>query len=165
LKILFRNIIVLFVLCFCVTVNAFAQNYKLKTKSTETDLKIIDKDYYFFMDRKDVVAYIKKISKAEHKNLKIEIKKMKGVCFESINLNKQIDDVEITSVQNLLKTKIVTMALRDGKIAVQNKKSQQFLQELKTTSQQNTNTMQNTIQTNFIDKDSNIIYSNSILNS
>jgi hypothetical protein len=164
-----KNILqhIIFVLSFCilVNVNASAQNFKLKTKSAETDLKIIDKDYYFFMNRNDVIGYLKQLGKTEHQNYKIEIKKMKGVCFESINLNKQIDDVEITSVQNLLKNKIVTMALRDGKVAVQNKKSQQFILEINKISQQYTDTLQTTIQTIFIDKDSNIIYSNSILNS
>ena len=86
----FKYFSLLLVLCFtCIAMFSGAQTFNLKSQAAETDLKIIGDSAYFFMDRKDVMDLMKQLAKQDKKDYSILIKKMKGVCFESINLRKE----------------------------------------------------------------------------
>lgn len=127
----FKYFSLLLVLCFtCITMFSGAQTFNLKSQAAETDLKIIGDSAYFFMDRKDVMDLIKQLAKQDKKDYSILIKKMKGVCFESINLRKEIDDQEITAVQYLIRTKLLALALQENKVAVKWKKGGEFLSQV-----------------------------------
>jgi hypothetical protein len=127
-KLFLKHIIFVFALLFISGVNLlFGQTYSLKQKSAETDLKIICDSAYFFMDRKDVVVIIKKLEKQNKKNYKQLIKKMNGVCFEAINLRKTNDDADIAILQKIFLSDIIFNAIQTKKVAIQWKKSNDYL--------------------------------------
>jgi hypothetical protein len=98
---------------------SFAKIIKVKSVFNETDLKIVDSHVVYYMTNPDVIKYIAISDKENKTNNKLLIQKMKGVCFSQINLNKTINDKDITLITQLLKSDILVRALHDGKCAVQ----------------------------------------------
>jgi hypothetical protein len=154
MKTILKNSTIVLVLLF-VTNSVLGQVYPLKTKVAETDLKIICDSAYFFMDRKDVTAILKKMEKVNKVKYTMPIKKMNGVCFEAINLRKPNEDKDIEQVQQLFLTTILNQAITTKKVAVQWKKSKEFIPELIKSTTNNTNTV-------FSDKNKIVLQINSI---
>jgi hypothetical protein len=154
-----NSIIVCLLLLLISTQHAFGQVFELKQKIVETDLKIISDSVYFFMDRRDVMLIMRQMEKTNKKDYKILIKKMKGVCFEAINLNKIIDDKEISAIQLLMKNEFLFLAVKQKKVAMQYKKSKQFIDKVQLVITDNGNSYSKTLINQILDITGKVIFS------
>lgn len=106
------------------SLNGFAQSRNiapvtLMQQHQENFLKVIDSNAIFFIDNKNVIKYLKIAGKENGNNYSKLIKKLKGLCFPTVNLNKEIPDEEITMVQQLLRSEILVRAIQAGVVEVQ----------------------------------------------
>jgi hypothetical protein len=154
-----KNIII--VVCLLLTSHVvFSQVYTLKTISADDDLKIICDSVYFFMDRKDVIDILKKMAKTDKKNYKMPIKKMKGICFEAINLRKPNDDKDIALLQQLFLKKIIYKGIITNKIAAQWKNDKKFITEVhaETIATIDSTSLSDAKRINFLDSNEAIVF-------
>jgi hypothetical protein len=114
--------ILLFITALFFARTTFAQGtitpLNLWTETSATALKIIDSNAILYIENKNIIKYLKKAGKENGTDYKLMLKKLKGVCFSTINLNKEITDKEISDLQGLLKSEILTRALLEGKVAI-----------------------------------------------
>jgi hypothetical protein len=90
----------------------------LLTKIPNDAVKIIDSNAVLYMTNKNIIKALRIASKENGQDYSVMIKKLKGVCFTTINLTKKIDDLDITVLQNLLREEVISRAIIDGKVAL-----------------------------------------------
>jgi hypothetical protein len=122
--------IVALLLAISIYLPSQAQLCKLPSENAEGMLKIVNNDVTYFIWPKQIVKYMKQLQKTNNTNYKLLIKKMDGVCFSQINLQKNIPDAEITAIQTLLKNQILPMALLQGKASAQYQPQGNFINQL-----------------------------------
>ncbi len=116
----------IYLLCVLNAYNLIAQTFTLKPKAKETDIVLVNSNAYFYIDRNDVIVLMKDLCKRTKQDYSLYIKKMKGHCFESVHLEKSIDDPEITAITAMLNNDLILMGLKKNKFAIKEKKSDKF---------------------------------------
>jgi hypothetical protein len=105
-------------LLITIQVSAQGTNVKLLTKYKDSFLKVIDSNATIYIDNANVMKYLKVAGKENGVDYSKMLKKLKGVCFSAVNLNKPIADKEITMLQELLRSEILVRALVAGKAVI-----------------------------------------------